>query len=45
MACVVAGLYASFVVDIASGPAIALASTLVFVVMVAASRIRRALAA
>jgi zinc transport system permease protein len=42
MVCVVAGLYASFVVDIASGAAIALASTLVFVVMVAAGRIRRA---
>lgn len=44
MVCVVLGLYASFVVDIASGAAIALASTLVFVVMVAVSRIRRTLA-
>jgi zinc transport system permease protein len=44
MVCVVLGLYASFVVDIACGAAIALASTLVFVVMVAASRIRRTLA-
>jgi zinc transport system permease protein len=30
MACVVAGLYASFVIDVASGPAIALASTVAF---------------
>jgi zinc transport system permease protein len=32
MACVVAGLYASYVVDVATGPAIALASTTVFII-------------
>jgi ABC-type Mn2+/Zn2+ transport system permease subunit len=36
MLCVVAGLYASFVVDVATGPAIALASTAVFVLVIGA---------
>ncbi len=45
MASVVAGLYASFVMDVASGAAIALASTLVFVVVLVARAIARRFAA